>query len=293
MFNLNERGISQIAAVILILFLVIGLAIMVGVSMIGYSEVLSTLNPDIRPFTRSIPGGAVAYYGFDEGVGSITEDLSGLGNTANLNRAGWMGSDLWRMSKYPSDNWVFVGGTNSNLWAPSSPSLNLTGNLTVEAWVKWNVDPASVPTTNRQTVILQKGYADTYQYRLWHDYTTGQNPRFRFSIRIGGTTTTLTSTTRPQKDVWYHVVGTWNNRRTATRGTMTLYVNGVQEAQNINVVTGNLYTGIYRLSLGGRYTSTSMTTLDRLLTGEIDEVGIYNRWMTDTEVRSRYSSYVN
>jgi hypothetical protein len=288
---MNERGLSQIFATILILILVSALGIIIGTSFLGYTDLL--VNPDIRPFTRSIPGGALAYYGFDEGEGSMTEDLSGLGNNANLNLVSWMGSDLWRMHKYPSDHWVALSGTNSYLWAPSSPSLNPTGNLTVEAWVKWNVDPASVPTTNRQTVILQKGYADTYQYRLWHDYTTGQKPRFRFSIRIGGTTTTLTSTTRPQKDVWYHVVGTWNNRRTATRGTMTLYVTGVQEAQNTNVVTGNLYTGIYRLSVGGRYTNTGMTAVDRLINGEIDEVGIYNRWMTNTEVQSRYSSYLN
>jgi hypothetical protein len=288
---MNERGLSQIFATILILILVSALGIIIGTSFLGYTDLL--VNPDIRPFTRSIPGGALAYYGFDEGEGSMTEDLSGLGNNANLNLVSWRSSDLWRMHKYPSDHWVVLSGTNSYLWAPSSPSLNPTGNLTVEAWVKWNVDPASVPTTNRQTVILQKGYADTYQYRLWHDYTTGQKPRFRFSIRIGGTTTTLTSTTRPQKDVWYHVVGTWNNRRTATRGTMTLYVNGVQEAQNTNVVTGNLYTGIYRLSVGGRYTNTGMTAVDRLINGEIDEVGVYNRWLTNTEVQSRYSSYLN
>ncbi|WP_321504631.1 LamG domain-containing protein [uncultured Methanoregula sp.] len=289
----TEEGLSHIAATGLIVVLVLGLTLFGSVAFLGYTNKMPSGN--ILPFSRVVPADALAYYGFDDaGSSTITKDLSPYDNDARLSGAQLLNSPLWREYKNPSDKWGFVSGQNSFFWVPASPSLNATGNLTVEAWVKWNVVPTAVTTANRQSVVLEKGYGDSvFQYRIAHsnNYGTGQSPYFTFAVRPGTTVRTVNSLTQPQKGVWYYVVGTWNSRNTATTGRLAIYVNGKLE-RSATYSTANLYTSPYRLTLGGQYTNAAMTTTGRFFNGDIDEVGITGRAMSADEIKSRYNRYV-
>ncbi|MFA4878230.1 MAG: LamG domain-containing protein [Methanoregula sp.] len=291
---LSEDGLSQIAAIVIILVLVLGLAIVGSVSFLGYANKLPSGN--ILPFSRQIPPGALVYYGFDDDRSStVAKDLSPYDNDARLSGAQLLNSPLWREYEYPSDRWVSVSGQNSLLWVPSSPSLNVTQNLTVEAWVKWNVDPTSVTVANRQSVVLEKGYGDSaYQYRIAHsnNYAAGQSPYFTFSVRPNVTVRSVNSLTQPKKGIWYYVVGTWNSRYTATNGRISIYVNGKPE-RSANYATSSLYPSPSRLTIGGQYTTAAMTTTSRFFNGEIDEVAIIGRTLSPAEVQARYNRYIS
>lgn len=280
----STRAVSEVVSLILIIVLVAALTAFIIIAVFGYTDLL--VQPDLRPFTRDIPNSPVAYYGFDEQEGAVTKDLSGNRNDANLTNANWMTSALWRMHRYPSNSWMGFNGLNAYLSAPDRPTLDPTGDLTVEAWERWSVSPYPLPAAQQQAVIITKGNADSvYQYRLWHDYSSTQNPRFRFSIRVGTTVRQRYSITLAKKDTWYYVVGTWNR----TTGRMSIFVNGIRES-SATYATAALTTTANRLTVGARY-NTNGITLSRFFPGQIDEVAVYNRCLSDAEVMERYRKY--
>ncbi len=188
-------------------------------------------------------------------------DSSGTGNNGtNFNTSSVNG----RLDKAMQFN-----GSSSYIRVPNNASLNPVSNLTVEAWVKWNITPS---TGSPWAQILSKN-GDS-QYQLQHSQT---NSAFEFALQTSVTRRYLLSTTHPAQGVWYHIVGTYD-------GTSTkLFVNGVQE--NSITQTGTINTSGVELNIGRR-----SNLADRYFNGDIDEVAIYNRTLTPAEILSHYNS---
>lgn len=165
-------------------------------------------------------------------------------------------------------------GKDSYVVIPPSDSLNIKGNtLTVEAWIKWNVDPKTADQW-ANTVYKTQRSDWVPQYQLQHNK---DNTKFEFSI----TTTNYTnryvwSTTTPEKDKWYHVVGTYDGQN------IKIYVNGVLEGTKS-------CTGTFASSPSNLYFGSRGIYNDRNFNGEIDEVSIYSRNLSDEEISSSYS----
>src|ERR1700729_3106318 len=73
--------------------------------------------------------GLVAAYGFDEGSGTTVTDASGNGNNGTISGATWSTA-----GKYGDA--LSFNGTSSLVTIPNSASLQLSGGMTLEAWVK-------------------------------------------------------------------------------------------------------------------------------------------------------------
>lgn len=156
-----------------------------------------------------------------------------------------------------------LDGQNRYITAPDSPSLSLTGALTLEAWIK-------ISSNNRQQAIIEKydvpapnGYflritdGGKVQSSVCNAATCSQPPAI-------GVTTVSTG-------IWHHVAGVYDGT------TIKVYLDGVLEGtSNTTFIPTN---GAATLKIGARGDDANTR-----LGGLIDEVRIYNRALTAEEI---------
>ena len=95
----------------------------------------------------------VAAYGFDEGRGAKTHDVSGRSNDGQTTDTSWANG------KYGSA--LSFNGSSSSVTIPGTGSLDLTNGMTLEAWVK----PSSLAGSAR--TALFKEQSNGFEYALY------------------------------------------------------------------------------------------------------------------------------
>jgi len=155
-------------------------------------------------------------------------------------------------------------GTDDFISIADNPTLNPT-RISLEAWV-YSDDWSS--QTN--PVIITKGI--NAEYSLWKSDDVGFDEKFAFRIGNNIANTTY-STTTVQDGKWYHVVATYGGTRSK------LYVNGVEES--------SLLFSMAIPDLGNPLTIGAATGGAAAFDGSIDEVRIWNRIRTQTEIREK------
>lgn len=212
--------------------------------------------------------GLVGYWNFDEGAGTTAYDRSGKGNHGTLSgtlTTSWTGGKVWDS--------LYFNGSDNFVEALDSDSLRIWwNNISISAWIK------SASSVNYRTVV-SKWYhlADGgYSLRLTRD----TEPIKAFTVFNNGITewNSAGSYNNITNDVWYYIVWT----RTASKNC--LYVNGVLDACIAS--EGNLTTNSFPLRIGRLSTSVGM---NEYFSGSIDEVRVYNRTLSDTEILSLYN----
>jgi Domain of unknown function (DUF4347)/Legume lectin domain/Concanavalin A-like lectin/glucanases superfamily len=211
--------------------------------------------------------GLIGYWKFEEAAGNTVLDSSGNNNKGSLinssRTAGIYGQAL-----------QVSGKNNSHTTIPASASLNsITNQLTVSAWVRPNGQPVSYQAVvNRQIGTLL--HPD--QFYL------GFGPRnkvvtYKWEI---GTTNGEGSVYKglPIADRWVHMVGTYDG------SMMRLYVDGVQIGSN--PITGNILVDNNPVTIGAAENSVEGTPLGDRFNGLVDEVRIYNRVLSATEINN-------
>jgi hypothetical protein len=198
----------------------------------------------------------VGAWGFDATSGTTAVDASGQGNTGTLNGATWSTAGKFggALSFDGISNWVTV---------PDSPSLDLTTGVTMEAWVR----PTAIGT--RWRCVLLKEQTGSLIYALYAGDGRQQAATDVFTssdIGISGTATT-------PLNAWTHLAATYDG------ATLRLYVNGVQAASK--AVTGAIRTSTGALRIGG-----NSTWNDEWFAGLIDEVRVYKRALSATEIQA-------
>jgi hypothetical protein len=200
----------------------------------------------------------VADYSFSEGTGTAAADLSGNNNNGTLQA----GATWTTAGKY--GNALSFDGVNGFVSVPASSTLNLGSSGTIEAWVKPNA-------INRWNSVLAKGNTNSDPPTNYGLEINNSN-RFLCILGDGSSARTLASTTAVTTGTFYHVACVWNGSQ------LQLYVNGALNtsvAQNLTPAanTSPLFIGQY----GGN--------ADRM-NGIIDEVRIYSRALSQTEVQT-------
>lgn len=224
---------------------------------------------------------------FNEGDGQNVYDESGNGNngTRGVNNTAEGARDPTWITPAATGGCRFGNcmdfAPGNVVRVPSSTSLNITGDLTVEAWVS----PAS-NTNNRNRTIVSKwsttGVA-RQQYRLRmvdpNGATANQANNIEFCVGNGTTTVcALTaSATGPLNTTnqLYHVAGTY----TSSTRQVAVWVNGVRQATATAGVGFTITTTNTDLLIGSNYTDNANppVTLDsnnNSWDGNIDEVRI-------------------
>jgi hypothetical protein len=214
--------------------------------------------------------GPNAYWRLGETQGSIVVDSTANSNTGSyqggftLNQPGAIVGD--------PNGAVTFNGSNGFAAVPASSSLNLTGALTLEAWVKF-------ASTNGVQAIVNKGdgvSASGSAYELAWIPGTGLG----FQTFIGGTRVDADQNITPTPNQWYDLVGT----RTGA-GLLSFYVNG-QPVATANDGGGALNNPAVNVGLGAAGNGSGMLPLN----GTLDEVAVYPIALTALQVATHWQA---
>ena len=198
--------------------------------------------------------GLVAGFHCDEGSGTTISDSTANGHIGTLSGATWTAS-----GKYGGA--LVFNGSNNWVTIPDHPSLDLTNAATVMAWV--------YPTTlsGYRTIAMKEtgGGAAYYLYSGPGDLAMGGGGfGGGYQETSGGTVIPL--------NTWTHVAMTYN-------GTIfRVYRNGV-EVSTLSY-SGSLDTSASSFRIGGN------SIWNEWWQGRIDEVRVYNRALTATEINT-------
>ncbi|MBB6548021.1 LamG-like jellyroll fold domain-containing protein [Nonomuraea rubra] len=207
-------------------------------------------------------GGLVAAYGMNEASGSAVADSSGNGNTGTA--TGTSRTSSGRYGRALSFN-----GLLSQVNVPDSAGLRLTTGMTLEAWVR----PSSV--SGWRTVVMKR-HAGGLAYALSAG-APDQRPHAR--IHTTAAAADLPGTAALPVGTWSHLAATYDG------SLLRLYVNGTQVAQQ--PVTGPIRTDGGALRIGGN------GLLNQVFSGQIDEVRVYGRALTQAQIQTDMNTPVS
>jgi hypothetical protein len=215
------------------------------------------------PAPAGVPAGSAALWRFDETTGTTAADATGNGRTLTLSGGAVFGPGR-------SGN-GFVGNGSTSQARTAGPVVTTTGDYTVSAWVRLDT------TSNNRTVVSQDG-ANASGFFL-----QSVGDRWGFSVLAADTTlfpTVYRAGTTYQDDRadivagrWYHLTGVVHR----ADESLQLYLDGVpvntQYLASSWSAAGPLVVGAARY--GG---------LADVVDGTVDQVRVYNRRLTPSEV---------
>ena len=220
----------------------------------GGTATVTASTPITVSASTGAPTGLVAAYGFNEGTGSSVTDLSGNGNVGAVSGATWI--DTGRFGKALSFN-----GSSSRVTVPDSASLDLSGAMTLAAWVY----PTAAMADRRVVIVKERPGSNAY-----HLHASSANS----GRALTGITSTawnrLWSSSALPVNRWTHLAATYDGMR------QRLFVNGVQVASRAQ--TGAISTSGNPLRIGAH------GARGEHFRGRIDEVRIYNRALSGSEI---------
>jgi hypothetical protein len=213
-----------------------------------------------------LPNGITAYYPLDTGVGDQAYDSGASARNGTLQN-----SPTWTTGQ--------IGGALSfngtSQYVSTSASFTNPSAFTLELWFKTNTsaggrligfgDAATGASTNADRTIYM---------------TNAGNLKFGVDP---GTKHYVTSTSTYNNNAWHHVAATFGS------GGMHLYVDGASSGTpDSNTSAGN-YTGYWRMAYDTLSGWNSAPT-SNYFSGNLDEVKIYSRELSATEVANEYTA---
>jgi hypothetical protein len=193
----------------------------------------------------------------------------GASVSGRVNYAGAQPGPIWVAANSGSaTNWALnVDGAGDYLVDSTNAALNLTTNVTLEAWIK-------VSSFNDWAGLITKGTTKTaYSMNLWSDGS------LRFYAGWGSPAggvgyVEANSATKMATGRWYHTAVVYDGAK------VTFYIDGKADA---NVVNANLVFGILNepLVLGADWAGAV-----EYFNGSMDEVRVWNRPLSAAEIQS-------
>jgi hypothetical protein len=208
----------------------------------------------------------VSHWKFDEGTGSTASDSWGSSDGA-ITGASWVNGLIGGALDFDgSGDYVNVGNDDSL-------EIDITNsNVTISAWV--------YPKTldNYEPVFVVDDYDGAY-----YGYMLMITPNGKVWLTYGDGTgvdsnniRTKTGTTSLQTNMWYHVVG-------VIRGAtdMSIFINGLDDGGEYSGNGGEVSYSSASASIG----RVRFGTLDNEFNGSLDDVMVFDRALTEGEVR--------
>jgi len=235
-----------------------------GIEVDSYSYTAPIYNINNNPgWTNNLVG----YWPFE---GDLSDKSGNNNNGTSIGTIGTTGFVSGKINQALS-----LSGTNY-IEIPDSLSLDITDQITLEAWVypnTWN-------DSYENSILTKAGDND---YGVWNlHYKTEDDHGFRFELNNGAVDNVNVFETPPAPPSspaqWYHVVGVYDG------STMSLYLNGI--LTNSKAVAGPISTNDDPLRIGKQlWWGATYSYWD----GLIDEVKIYNRALNASEVLEHYN----
>jgi hypothetical protein len=214
------------------------------------------------PQKDQLTNGLVGYWSFNapdiHWPTSVAYDRSGMGNNGSIVNMSNSSSPVAGASGQALN----FDSINDHILVPNSTSLNITSSITISAWIK----PNSFGQNNFGRIVHKDG-VNGYIFSLNNNSIT--NGLLFYSGGVNASTSNVITLNR-----WQHVASVFNG------STVTLYVNGIavstQAQPALTASTASLGIGIRP--------ADSLRGFD----GIIDEVRIYNRALSDSEMKQLY-----
>jgi hypothetical protein len=245
---------------------------------------------EVRVYNRALsPGevqqlynwapGPVGYWKMDEGSwindcsASTVIDSSGNGNHGKVCPAGVSALKGGFVGKIGKAGY-FPRAESARVEIQNSTSLDLTNNLTFEAWIKSEAWVAGSWET-----IVAKGDRTKSPEQMQYWFSINDTAHMMFWGKDGtGTWKSYTDTSQTVSlNTWHHVAVSYSN------GIATFYLDGsLTDSGNIGLNPLLSSTGLF--SIGSSYSSTESTPISYYFKGLIDDVRAYNYTRTPAQI---------
>ena len=208
----------------------------------------------------AVGGGLVGHWKFDVGEGQTVKDLSGNGNDGTLDGPFWV------------KNGLKFDGVDDHVHVPASESLNITEQITFEAWVK----PEKSDNLYNNVIITREG--------TWF-FGVMQNDKVHNSIKLPyehqkkmGKEWNISVISKPclKPDIFNHIAGTYDSET----GIVKVYANGECVAKATGAALPTPGPGDF--AIGNTWHG------DYYFHGIMKEVRIYNQALTNEEIEENY-----
>ncbi|MBM3303622.1 MAG: LamG domain-containing protein, partial [Candidatus Aenigmarchaeota archaeon] len=224
-----------------------------------------------KPGTIIPPQGMISYWKFEEGSGTaIVDAMGGLNNGTFIKEStipGWVNG---KVGKALNLGYTAAGGWKLDyVRIKDSPSLRLSGSFTIEAWVYRDSLSAKPIVTKCDGDNCGNYFLNGYELymndnlKLWSEGGISGTPKAagNTNVPIGG---------------WHHVAVTYDSSSKVVVFYLDGKTNGTTTGVTINPTYGNYplflgYDGFYKFG------------------GMLDEIAIYNRALTDSEIFQHYN----
>lgn len=207
--------------------------------------------------SRDLARGLVGRWTFDDGEGSIARDVSGRDNHGTV-----MGGAKWTEGRIGGA--LEFDGTDDFVSIPNESSFDITGSVTVSAWIRVE------SFTNSWQAIVTKGD------RAWrlHRASSRKSVGFACSDLSRDQVGNLLGETDVADSQWHHVAGILDGT------TASVFVDGALDA-SAESFSPNISVNDYSVLIGANSQITG-----RLFHGLIDDVRIYDRALSVDELRT-------
>ncbi len=224
-----------------------------------------------------IASGLVGWWSFDgkDMTSGVAQDRSGQGNNGNLSSIAT--STFYKVGKIGQA--ARFDGVDDCVDAGSPSALNITGALTLSVWVRPNSSALNRGVVTKATV---GGSSASDQYRI---YDSGSN-KFSLALEnaaLGSNLVVQTASNAVPNNTWSHIVGVYDGVDTAK-----IYLNGALVNTTTIAGYGALNSSGKNFEIGNSHGSNKCN--GSVFDGSIDDVRVYNRALTATEVASLYQS---
>jgi hypothetical protein len=246
--------------------------------------------PDLDP-TRDAVGsnfsllpqeeGLVGYWPLNEGQGTIAYDQSGYGNNGSWSGAQAGTSGYYSAGKVGAWAGAFNLG-NAYIAGPAVSGLDGFSSFTLSAWINQS-------SSNESFFVSKKNNGYLAPYELFVNANgsiqlianTLPNSNGHYAAATTNSSGLITY------GVWHHVVATFNGS-----SNMNIYVDGTLASSTISL-TGSPFTSVFSGTapiLIGAYSTYGLDGTTYNFNGLIDDVRIYNRVLSATEIQQIYNT---
>jgi hypothetical protein len=247
-----------------------------GTQVSQFSEATFTPTSGPTTGTEEKSAGPVAYWKFDEGYGSTTNNST---STSGINGT-LLGSTLptWQSeNQCVTGKCLWFNGSSANIKVNRTSAINISNSgVSVSAFIK----PQALVASTYYTIVEKAQVSSA----LWDEYyLIIYDGKPRFCISDGTNLSCTAATTNLSLNTWQYLVGTWNG--TTNPNSLNLYLDGkliksdqstVSSIQNSNQ---DMYIGA-DIAGGNRF----------YFNGFIDDVKIYPYARTSNQILTDYNN---
>ena len=267
-----------------------------GVAKTEYSLDNVTWQTYSAPFVLDKDGDQYVYFRSTDLAGNV--EAPAKSQEVKINKAGlvgwWKMDGDWRDASVGGNNGTPYNGvkfsTSAKVGAqagsfdgaddyvsiPNSPVLNVTGAISISFWMK----PAAWGDGKSAGIVSKKDNESARGYVIYNDGVSPSKINFRLK-GLSGSYQYFTSNANVDLGIWQHWVATYDPATLEARW----YKNGVLDRSSSGITLGDM-TSTTALEVG------HSQTWGGFFSGLLDDISIYNRALSATEIQGLYRKYV-